>query len=74
MPSFPCLQDVDEFFQTERDHNLVLTGYTKTAAEVIEIVFPFLLSHADTQSCLIFECVTSNFLVGPTEIPGCGAN
>lgn len=26
-------KDVDEFFQTERDHNLVLTGYTKTAAE-----------------------------------------
>lgn len=44
MLSFPCLQDVDEFFQTERDHNLVLTGYTKTAAEVIQIVFPFLLT------------------------------
>ncbi|XP_045884484.1 sorting nexin-6 isoform X1 [Micropterus dolomieu] len=26
-------KDVDEFFQTERDHNLVLTGCTKTAAE-----------------------------------------
>ncbi|XP_041835999.1 sorting nexin-6 isoform X2 [Melanotaenia boesemani] len=26
-------KDVDEFFQTKRDHNLVLTGYTKTAAE-----------------------------------------
>ncbi|XP_070707092.1 sorting nexin-5 [Pempheris klunzingeri] len=26
-------KDVDEFFQTERDHNLLLTGYTKTAAE-----------------------------------------
>ncbi|XP_040015402.1 sorting nexin-6 [Xiphias gladius] len=26
-------KDVDEFFQTERDHNLVLTGYTKNAAE-----------------------------------------
>lgn len=29
-----CLQDVDEFFQNERDHNLVLTGCVKTAAEV----------------------------------------
>uniref|UniRef100_A0A3P9BIP3 Si:dkey-28n18.9 n=1 Tax=Maylandia zebra TaxID=106582 RepID=A0A3P9BIP3_9CICH len=27
-------KDVDEFFQNERDHNLVLTGCTKTAAEV----------------------------------------
>ncbi|XP_044206196.1 sorting nexin-32 [Thunnus albacares] len=26
-------KDVDEFFQTERDHNLVLTGFTKNAAE-----------------------------------------
>uniref|UniRef100_A0A3Q4N5Q8 Si:dkey-28n18.9 n=1 Tax=Neolamprologus brichardi TaxID=32507 RepID=A0A3Q4N5Q8_NEOBR len=26
-------KDVDEFFQNERDHNLVLTGCTKTAAE-----------------------------------------
>ncbi|XP_035518247.1 sorting nexin-4 [Morone saxatilis] len=26
-------KDVDEFFQTERDHNLVLTGCTKTATE-----------------------------------------
>ncbi|GAA6215705.1 sorting nexin-6-like [Lates japonicus] len=26
-------KDVDEFFQTERDHNLALTGYTKSAAE-----------------------------------------
>ncbi|KAM9361644.1 sorting nexin-5 [Symphorus nematophorus] len=26
-------KDVDDFFQTERDHNLVLTGCTKTAAE-----------------------------------------
>ncbi|XP_019132220.1 sorting nexin-6 [Larimichthys crocea] len=26
-------KDVDEFFQTERDHNLLLTGCTKTAAE-----------------------------------------
>ncbi|KAM8917815.1 sorting nexin-6 [Spinachia spinachia] len=26
-------KDVDEFFQTERNHNLVLTGYAKTAAE-----------------------------------------
>ncbi|XP_076012773.1 sorting nexin-5 isoform X2 [Genypterus blacodes] len=26
-------KDVDDFFQTERDHNLTLTGYTKTAAE-----------------------------------------
>ncbi|XP_071350220.1 sorting nexin-5 [Trachinotus anak] len=26
-------KDVDEFFQTERDHNLILTGYTKNAAE-----------------------------------------
>lgn len=26
-------KDVDEFFQTKRDHNLVLTSYTKTAAE-----------------------------------------
>ncbi|XP_074489262.1 sorting nexin-5 [Sebastes fasciatus] len=26
-------KDVDEFFQTERDHNLVLTSYVKTAAE-----------------------------------------
>ncbi|KAM7422413.1 hypothetical protein PAMA_010454 [Pampus argenteus] len=26
-------KDVDEFFQTERDHNLVLTGCTKNAAE-----------------------------------------
>lgn len=26
-------KDVDEFFQTKRDHNLVLTGCTKTAAE-----------------------------------------
>ncbi|XP_078103550.1 sorting nexin-6 [Sander vitreus] len=26
-------KDVDEFFQTERDHNLVLTGCAKTAAE-----------------------------------------
>ncbi|XP_071775569.1 sorting nexin-6 [Centroberyx gerrardi] len=26
-------KDVDEFFQTERDHNLTLTGSTKTAAE-----------------------------------------
>ncbi|XP_044078100.1 sorting nexin-6 isoform X2 [Siniperca chuatsi] len=26
-------KDVDEFFQSERDHNLVLTGCTKTAAE-----------------------------------------
>uniref|UniRef100_A0A3B3V2X7 Si:dkey-28n18.9 n=1 Tax=Poecilia latipinna TaxID=48699 RepID=A0A3B3V2X7_9TELE len=29
-----CLQDVDEFFQTERDHNLVLTGHTRMAGEV----------------------------------------
>uniref|UniRef100_A0A3B4GXY5 Si:dkey-28n18.9 n=1 Tax=Pundamilia nyererei TaxID=303518 RepID=A0A3B4GXY5_9CICH len=27
-------KDVDEFFQNERDHNLILTGCTKTAAEV----------------------------------------
>ncbi|XP_069011424.1 sorting nexin-6 [Embiotoca jacksoni] len=26
-------KDVDEFFQTERDHNLILTGCTKIAAE-----------------------------------------
>uniref|UniRef100_A0A3P9PLP8 Si:dkey-28n18.9 n=1 Tax=Poecilia reticulata TaxID=8081 RepID=A0A3P9PLP8_POERE len=26
-------QDVDEFFQTERDHNLVLTGHTRMAGE-----------------------------------------
>ncbi|KAL6111577.1 uncharacterized protein ACO6RY_08526 [Pungitius sinensis] len=26
-------KDVDEFFQTERNHNLVLTSYAKTAAE-----------------------------------------
>ncbi|XP_065811001.1 sorting nexin-5 isoform X1 [Labrus bergylta] len=26
-------KDVDEFFQTERDHNILLTGCTKTAAE-----------------------------------------
>ncbi|XP_068598271.1 sorting nexin-5 [Brachionichthys hirsutus] len=26
-------KDVDEFFQTERDHNLPLSSYTKTAAE-----------------------------------------
>ncbi|XP_061584579.1 sorting nexin-6 [Cololabis saira] len=26
-------KDVDEFFQTERGHNLLLTGYTKMAAE-----------------------------------------
>ncbi|XP_022601260.1 sorting nexin-6-like [Seriola dumerili] len=26
-------KDVDEFFQTERDQNLLLTGYTKNAAE-----------------------------------------
>ncbi|KAM4588467.1 sorting nexin-5 [Odontesthes bonariensis] len=26
-------KDVDEFFQTERGHNLALTGFTKTAAE-----------------------------------------
>ncbi|MED6286080.1 hypothetical protein CHARACLAT_002250 [Characodon lateralis] len=26
-------KDVDEFFHTERDHNLVLTGHTRTAAE-----------------------------------------
>ncbi|XP_035980465.1 sorting nexin-6 isoform X1 [Fundulus heteroclitus] len=26
-------KDVDEFFQTERDHNLVLTGHARTAAE-----------------------------------------
>ncbi|KAK5872296.1 hypothetical protein PBY51_013011 [Eleginops maclovinus] len=26
-------KDVDEFFQTERDHNIVITGYAKTAAE-----------------------------------------
>ncbi|KAI3370188.1 hypothetical protein L3Q82_024966 [Scortum barcoo] len=32
-------KDVDEFFQTERDHNLVLTGFTKTAAErFLEVV------------------------------------
>lgn len=32
-------KDVDEFFQTERDHNLVLTGCTKTAAErFLEVV------------------------------------
>lgn len=29
-----CLQDVDEFFQNERQHSLVLTGSTKTAVEV----------------------------------------
>uniref|UniRef100_A0A3B5MN65 Uncharacterized protein n=1 Tax=Xiphophorus couchianus TaxID=32473 RepID=A0A3B5MN65_9TELE len=27
------LQDVDEFFQTERDHNLVLTGHTRMVGE-----------------------------------------
>nr|XP_046239957.1 sorting nexin-6 isoform X2 [Scatophagus argus] len=26
-------KDVDDFFQTERNHNIVLTGYIKTAAE-----------------------------------------
>lgn len=26
-------KDVDNFFQNERDHNLILTGFTKTAAE-----------------------------------------
>uniref|UniRef100_A0A8D0DEN4 Si:dkey-28n18.9 n=1 Tax=Sander lucioperca TaxID=283035 RepID=A0A8D0DEN4_SANLU len=30
-------KDVDEFFQTERDHNLVLTGCAKTAAEVSHV-------------------------------------
>lgn len=29
-----CPQDVDEFFQTEREHNHVLTGCSKSAAEV----------------------------------------
>lgn len=41
MSSCSHLQDVDEFFQTERDHNLVLTGCTKTAAEVRQLpVYP----------------------------------
>lgn len=34
MSSCLCPQDVDDFFQNERDQNLVLTGSTKTAAEV----------------------------------------
>uniref|UniRef100_A0A3B3E034 Si:dkey-28n18.9 n=1 Tax=Oryzias melastigma TaxID=30732 RepID=A0A3B3E034_ORYME len=29
-------KDVDDFFQTKRDHNFLLTGYTKMAAEVSE--------------------------------------
>uniref|UniRef100_A0A8C7WTB3 Si:dkey-28n18.9 n=1 Tax=Oryzias sinensis TaxID=183150 RepID=A0A8C7WTB3_9TELE len=29
-------KDVDDFFQTKRDHNFLLTGYTKMAAEVRE--------------------------------------
>lgn len=34
MSSCLCPQDVDDFFQNERDQNLILTGSTKTAAEV----------------------------------------
>uniref|UniRef100_A0A3B4TPX7 Si:dkey-28n18.9 n=1 Tax=Seriola dumerili TaxID=41447 RepID=A0A3B4TPX7_SERDU len=32
-------KDVDEFFQTERDQNLLLTGYTKNAAEVVVCLY-----------------------------------
>lgn len=34
MSSCLCPQDVDDFFQNERAQNLVLSGSTKTAAEV----------------------------------------
>lgn len=36
-----CLQDVDEFFQTERDHNIVLTGHTRMAGEVSHLFISF---------------------------------
>uniref|UniRef100_A0A3Q3B515 Si:dkey-28n18.9 n=1 Tax=Kryptolebias marmoratus TaxID=37003 RepID=A0A3Q3B515_KRYMA len=37
-------KDVDEFFQTERDQNLLLTGSTRTAAEVCQASLFLLLS------------------------------
>lgn len=65
------LQDVDDFFQNERDHNLVLTGCTKNAAEVSQSpaclwfiylspsLFPSLIQPV-MQSCFIFELIFSH--------------
>lgn len=63
-----CPQDVDEFFQTEREHNHLLTGCSKTAAEVNpETVFSFVRD--------VFRNIKpTTSLLFPAEIPGCGAN
>lgn len=45
-------QDVDEFFQTERDHNIIVTGCTKNAAEVSPSFVCFLLSHKQIHTVL----------------------
>lgn len=56
---------MDEFFQTERDHNLVLTGCAKTAAEVsqspvrLSSSLSSSLTQPDTLSCVIFELLFS---------------
>ncbi|XP_056293824.1 sorting nexin-6 isoform X1 [Pseudoliparis swirei] len=55
-------KDVDEFFQTERHQNLVLTGCTRTAAEVSQPPHGFVVSSSrfssltqlHTLSCVIF--------------------
>lgn len=48
-------QDVDELFQTERDHNLVFTGCAKTAAEVSQFFF-FFFTQPNTLWLFFYFC------------------
>lgn len=61
-----CPQDVDEFFRTERDRNVIATGCTKNAAEV-SIASLVYVQHTHT---VMFDC--SSLLLA--EVPGCGAD
>lgn len=65
---------MDEFFQTERDHNIIVTGCTKNAAEVSpssmfeQFVF---LPHTTRYTLFCLNFLNLFFLA---EVPGCGAN
>ncbi|KAE8298683.1 hypothetical protein D5F01_LYC03187 [Larimichthys crocea] len=58
-------KDVDEFFQTERDHNLLLTGCTKTAAEkFLDVVLTEQKIAAFSKACVklseVFDSMKKN--------------
>lgn len=55
-----CPQDVDEFFQTEREHNHLLTGCSKSAAEVnleaVCLICQRSVSEYQTHNLVAFPC------------------